>query len=206
MDKIISHRVEYIVPRYKDFLKGKILDLGCRNKDLKRFLDKDAEYIGIDIVGEPDFIVDLDKEKIPFPDNSFDCVVCLDVLEHLENIHLVFDEIIRVTRKYAIISLPNCYASNFFKIITGKGRTKYYGLPLNPTKDRHRWFFNYQEAKDFIFKRAEKNGAKVIDCRPFIRNKPIRNFILKIIYTKNYENIAALCCFALIKKNDSKTS
>lgn len=206
MDKTISHRAEYIVPKYKEFLKGKILDVGCRNKDLKRFLDRDAEYTGLDIAGGADFIVDLDKEKIPFPDNSFDCVVCFDVLEHLENIHLVFDEIIRVSSKYAIISLPNCYAANFFKIITGRGGTRHYGLPSSPTKDRHRWFFNYQEAKDFILKRAERNGAKVIECHAFVRSKPFRNLALKIIYGRNYENIASLCIFALIKKNESKTS
>lgn len=200
MNEIISYRAQYIVPKYKEFLKGKILDIGCRNKDLKRFLDRDAEYTGLDIAREADLIVDLDKEKIPFPDNSFDCVVCFDVLEHLENIHLVFDEIIRVSSKYAIISLPNCYAANFFKIITGRGGTRHYGLPSDPIKDRHRWFFNYQEAKDFILERVQKNKAEIIDFRPFIRKKPIRNFFLRIIYGRNYENIASLCIFALIKK------
>ena len=36
-----------------------------------------------------------------------DCVVCTDVLEHVNNLHEVFEELIRITKRYVIISVPN---------------------------------------------------------------------------------------------------
>ncbi|GAG42554.1 unnamed protein product, partial [marine sediment metagenome] len=64
---------------------------------LKQHLDEGASYWGIGLGEHLDQQVNLEKEKIPFPENSFDCVLCLDVLEHLEHIHQVFDELCRVT-------------------------------------------------------------------------------------------------------------
>lgn len=110
--------------------------------------------------------MDLEKEGIPFPDNSFDCVLCLDVLEHLENIHQVFDELCRVTRRYVVISLPNPWADFYNMLRFGDYRpgqpTKFYGLPVEPPDDRHKWFFSSEEAEKFILYRAGKNGMHIV--------------------------------------------
>lgn len=47
---------------------------------------------------------------IPFKNESFDLVVCCEVLEHIpfQFFHKALSEIRRVTRNYAIISLPDC--------------------------------------------------------------------------------------------------
>jgi len=195
-----KRRAEYAVLKYRSFLRGIILDVGCRDRHAEKYLKGNFKYVGIDISGKPDVIVDLENQKIPFQDNYFDAVICLDVLEHLNNIQDVFDELLRVSKRYVVISLPNCYPSILFNVISGREKTKHYGLPIESKKDRHKWFFNYKEAKEFIMKKAEKNGAKVIDIHPFIKNRPLRNFIFKILFRKNYENIAALCIFALIEK------
>ncbi|MBU2544898.1 methyltransferase domain-containing protein [Patescibacteria group bacterium] len=195
-----EERAEYIISKYKDFLKGSVLDVGCDQRFLKRYLNDGVKYVGIDVAGDPDIFVNLDKEKIPFPDNFFDCVVCADVLEHLDNIHSVFDELMRVSKKYIIISLPNCYNLNFKEIISCKGGLKFYGLPVNPPKDRHRWFFNYTEGKRFIEERAKIKGANFIQTDPLIRKKVLRNFILKILYKKRYNDIIASYSWTLIKK------
>jgi len=39
--------------------------------------------------------------------NEFDCVLLLEVLEHLDNVHLALMELFRVSRKYVVISIPN---------------------------------------------------------------------------------------------------
>jgi len=46
---------------------------------------------------------------IPFEDNSFDVVACYEVLEHLpyENFTEALSEIFRVSKSYAILSLPD---------------------------------------------------------------------------------------------------
>lgn len=196
-----EEKAKYTALKYGNFLKGSVLDVGCWNKDLKKYLDNDVEYVGVDVAGKPDVFVDLEKQKIPFPNNAFDCVVCTDVLEHLDNIHETFDELIRLSRKYIIISLPNCYSVNFLKIIKGEGGLKFYGLPIEKPKDRHKWFFNYQEAEEFVTKRAEKNNTKIIEIS-VPQRKSFKNFILKILLGRKYKNINYPCLWALIKKNN----
>ena len=76
-----AQRAEYIASRFKPHLRNKVLDVGCDQAVLKRLLP-DADYFGIDISGQPDLVVDLERtERLPFDDASFDCVVCSDVLE-----------------------------------------------------------------------------------------------------------------------------
>jgi len=156
-----EERAKYTALRYERYLKGRILDVGCYNKALKKYLGVAIEYTGIDIAGNPDIFVDLEKEKIPFQDNTFDCVVCTDVLEHLDNIHDVFDELIRVSKSYIILSLPNNWSVAKVPIIIGKGNLKFYGLPPDKPQDRHKWFFNYSEAEQFVRERARKKGVRV---------------------------------------------
>ena len=36
---------------------------------------------------------DFEKEDLPYKDNTFDVVICLDVLEHLENPHKLLSEL-----------------------------------------------------------------------------------------------------------------
>lgn len=43
---------------------------------------------------------------------------------------------------------------------------KFYGLPLEPPPDRHRWFFSYEEAEKFILYRAGLNRMRVLQMEP----------------------------------------
>lgn len=45
---------------------------------------------------------------------------------------------------------------------------KFYGLPLDPPDDRHRWFFGPEEALNFIIYRANK--ANFIETNSFLQN------------------------------------
>jgi len=45
--------------------------------------------------------------ELPYKNNSFDLVICTEVLEHLEEPTKALKEILRVSRKYLIISVPN---------------------------------------------------------------------------------------------------
>lgn len=157
---------EYVWRKYHPILHGRVLDVGADECPLRPFLPEGTEYIGIGLGGKPDLEVNLEKQSIPFPDGSFDCVLCLDVLEHLENIHEVFDELCRVSRGHVVISLPNAWA-NFYHMLRLKEHApdrpmKFYNLPLEPPEDRHKWFFSLDEARRFIRHRAGKNGMRVV--------------------------------------------
>jgi SAM-dependent methyltransferase len=160
-------KAQYVWLKYQPILRGrKILDVGADECYLKQHLDGEASYWGIGLGGHLDQQVDLEQGKIPFPDNSFDCVLCLDVLEHLEHIHQVFDECCRVAKDHVIISLPNPLGVLYERLRFGDYRpgqlTKFYGLPLEPPPDRHRWFFSNEEAEKFILYRAGLNGMCVL--------------------------------------------
>lgn len=53
--------------------------------------------------------IDLEMENIPYQDNTFDIVICNQVLEHLKNYRKVINEMIRITKRsgYIIIGIPN---------------------------------------------------------------------------------------------------
>ena len=45
--------------------------------------------------------------KLPYKDNSFDLVICTEVLEHLEEPEKALQELIRVSRKNLLLTVPN---------------------------------------------------------------------------------------------------
>ncbi len=160
-------KAKYVWLKYQPLLAARsILDVGADKQYLKQYLDADAIYCGIGLGGNPDQQVDLEAGPIPFGDNSFDTVLCLDVLEHVDNIHDVFDELCRVSRRHVIISLPNAWIDIYQAMHHGDyapgQRTKFYGLPLEKPGDRHKWFFSFDEAEAFIRYRTDKNGWRVV--------------------------------------------
>lgn len=44
---------------------------------------------------------------LPYKDNSFDLLLCMEVLEHIENPETAIPELHRVTSKYLLVSVPN---------------------------------------------------------------------------------------------------
>ena len=128
------------------YLRGKVLDVGCDEGHL-RGLVPGLDYTGIDVGGSPDVLVDLEAaERLPFPDRAFDTVVCSDVLEHLDSLHRVFGEMVRVSRRWLVISLPNNWTNARRPIERGAGSFAFYGLPADKPVDRHKWFFSLEDA------------------------------------------------------------
>jgi len=208
-------KAKYVWLKYHPILRGHILDIGADTCYLKEYLPKDTEYLGIGLGEYVDQQVDLEKEKIPFPDNSFDCVLCLDVLEHLDNIHEIFDDVCRVSRRYVIISLPNPWTDFYKMLCRGDYRPgqpmKFYGLPLEVPQDRHKWFFSGEEAEKFIIYRAEKNRMRILqvdrvgigsegnNMRGWLRRKA-----RDILFRKdlNLNNLYAGRLWAVLEKED----
>ena len=74
---------EYIFSNVAKYARGKrTLDIGCGNKTYTSVSDTTVTVDGWDKV-DPDHLVDLENEDLPFKKNSFECVLMLDFIEHM---------------------------------------------------------------------------------------------------------------------------
>ncbi len=156
-------RAQFIADTFGEEIEKskKILDVGSDYNTLKKIVGN--KVLGVDLYGEPDIIIDFEKEKLSrFKDGQFDMVVCTEVLEHLDNLHEMADELCRVSNRYVLVSLPNCM-SLFAKlnILFNSRVNKFYDLTFEKPEDRHRWFFNYRDIDRFFEHLAKKNGYRV---------------------------------------------
>jgi len=163
---------------------------GGGNKHLQKSLkelNSNSSCYEVDIEGDNDLTLNLDTiDRLPFEDKSFDFCLLTDVLEHLENFHLILDECFRITKTAIIISLP-IPSNAFLRILLNRQYTsdeteggiysKQYGLPTDPPQDRHRWWFTYDDVIYFF-----KNFEKQNNCNISIfSNLPKTNLIDKLI-------------------------
>jgi SAM-dependent methyltransferase len=96
-------------------LSGKLLDIGCGNSPFRHLLDPAiSEYQGIDVeeaasfgYRNPDTIY-YDGKVIPFADESFDALLCTEVLEHVFDPTQLIREMHRVLRPegFAVVTIP----------------------------------------------------------------------------------------------------
>src|SRR5215216_3901576 len=79
---------------------GRSLHIGCGPHE------KMAD-VGIDILAGPavDIVHDLNEIPWPLAEESFDLILCYDVLEHLNDIVATMEEIYRVARNEALIKI-----------------------------------------------------------------------------------------------------
>ncbi|MHB0998692.1 MAG: class I SAM-dependent methyltransferase [Armatimonadota bacterium] len=164
-------RITYISDKFSKYLSESILDVGCDVRSLRKYLNDEIRYVGIDAGGNPDIKINLETiDRLPFNDGEFHTVVCADVLEHLDNLHFIFSELVRITSRYMVISLPNNWVNLRQPIERGKGSAVYYGLPVEPPADRHKWFFSLTEAYNFFSGRASVDNLSIAEMR--ITEKP----------------------------------
>lgn len=89
--------------------RNRLLDAGCgKGKFLQKFAQNDFAVTGIEpselllnvaVKNNPGFVLKkASVTEIPFPDNSFDFVVCIEVLEHIPDINMALREMARVLK------------------------------------------------------------------------------------------------------------
>lgn len=99
-----------------------VLDLGAGHGDdllLSKKLNEQAELFAIEnfgpyvkelkTIGVKVFETNLERDRLPFDDETIDLVICNQILEHCKEVWWIFNEISRVLRKGGklIIGVPN---------------------------------------------------------------------------------------------------
>lgn len=152
-----------------------ILDAGCGRGVYTKELNKKKFAVGID--SSKTVIKDARKKypgvkfivanvcKLPFKDNSFDTVICSDVLEHLKDDLKGLKEMVRVCRKNIIATVPSEKIPKIFRVL---------GVVWYSREDHtHVRYYSYERLKK-LFKLVK------MDCeiRPWY---PSQNIIIKFI-------------------------
>ena len=143
-------------------MAGTLVDVGARDRVLCQYIQASAlQYLSSDITPGHDFYWDLEK-RLEVPDNSFEVVVALDVLEHVEMIHDALRELLRIDKKKLFISLPNMtclsFRLHFFRYGQLSGK---YTLPPAHQGDRHRWLTSYPQVCAFVKRIAQTARCSV---------------------------------------------
>jgi len=121
--------------------EARVLDVGCGDGMIDVVIEakrRDVSIRGIDVLVRPDThiaVTKFDGTVFPFPDNSFDIVMFVDVLHHTDDPMTLLREAVRVARKAVVIKDHTmngalAYATLWFMDWVGNAR-KLVGIPCN---------------------------------------------------------------------------
>lgn len=89
-------------------LSGDVLIIGTGHDDYEGLIPNASSLLHSDFQPQRPNVIYADAHTLPFPDNSFDSIICIEVFEHLHSPYIASSEIYRVLRHSgsAIISVP----------------------------------------------------------------------------------------------------
>ena len=139
-------------------IKGKLLDVGCCRGGLRKYINRELDYYGVDVLinnFENYIRINLNSKILPFKNKQFDAVNCSDVLEHLFYPLEMLKEIKRVLKDdgVVLVSLPNDKGLNRIFLDLFSNIRSY-----EDTIFDHHWRFSIQTARKFF-----QNEFKIIE-------------------------------------------
>lgn len=165
-------------------LDGRILDVGCGSKPYQELFPTD-DYVGLEIdtpenraKKRADYFYD--GQVFPFPDQSFDAIVCNQVLEHVFTPDLFLEEIVRVLKPggQLLLTVPFVW-------------------------DEHEQPWDYARYTSFGLKRLLENNALDV-FEQYKLNADIRvlfqlvnAYLYKVLWTR-YPVVNLLACVAIM--------
>lgn len=158
----------------------KILSIGDINSSpITQIMSKNlgGNIFTIDVRNGADKKTDLEKEQLPFEDNSFDYIFAGEVFEHIFNLRNLLKDIHRVLKNsgYLVLTTPNSVSLlDRFRVILGR-------LPQNCALGDY--LEEHGNLRDFNWKLAEEylkeSGFKIINKKTdgvIFRNKRILKY------------------------------
>ena len=171
---------------FAKFLKESdfVLDLGCNSGQASlRIASQVKKVIGLDInsnligiakeqalikkIKNVNFLVGDANDKLQFKDNSFDKVICSDVLEHLYNRDLALAEIKRVLRTKGLLFLVTDNPHTSWKRLQKSQGLFYYA-------DRDH---KYEYSKEEILKKLKMRKFRIISVDTVTYDTPLKGLI-----------------------------
>jgi methionine biosynthesis protein MetW len=157
-----------------------VLDVGCGDGAMLRFLETDKRCSGYGIEIADDKVLESTRRGISvlqhdmeqglglFGDNSFDTVLCLSSLQMMQHVEALLRDIVRVGAE-AIVSFPN-FAYWPHRVALLKGR-----MPVSRSLP-YQWYDtpNVRCATIYDFKElAQECGLEVLECVALAEGKPV---------------------------------
>ncbi len=175
------------------FRPESILEIGVGDKivaDIIKKIGYDVKTCDISANVNPDYIADI--RFLPFEKESFDMVVCFQILEHIDYEYFVdiLKSLHHITKKHVILSLPQI--RKFFSLKshipwmrTNKNLMIFkdfprYPYPSKPSSRGHLWEIGMHGFPlHKIIRDIEKSGFKILINKSFPENNYHRFFILE---------------------------
>ena len=105
-----AHRLllDKLLKSYYNYLVGCLLVVGTGKSTYSSLYQSAKSVIYTDINPLSPDVVFADVHDLPFPDNSFDSILSIEVFEHLHNPNIAASELLRVLRPSgtALVSIP----------------------------------------------------------------------------------------------------
>jgi SAM-dependent methyltransferase len=97
--------------------KGTLLDIGCSDQSLRKYISPEVHYIGLDYLTTAFQLYQTrpqiygDAQSLPFLSESIDTVTLLDVLEHIPDASSALSEAFRILKPRGVVfvSVPFIY-------------------------------------------------------------------------------------------------
>lgn len=138
-------------------------------------VDKKAvEYCTNNVLGKNPKVKELkhyDGYHLPYKDNYFDVVTCVDVVEHVEDYDTFIDELLRVAKRAVVFATPN-------------RRPEYTNEDGTPMNRWHLREWSYQEFNKIVRKHTKKVDWTFLDGPwegPFVAKKKVTKDTLVLL-------------------------
>jgi ubiquinone/menaquinone biosynthesis C-methylase UbiE len=99
------YRIKKVVKKIDKNAKT-ILDIGCDDETLRKYLPKKYSVYFADLNPKNKKIDKVDVENMKYKNKQFDIVICQELLEHVKDPVKAMKEIKRVAKKQIIITVP----------------------------------------------------------------------------------------------------
>jgi ubiquinone/menaquinone biosynthesis C-methylase UbiE len=186
-------RLHYILKIARSIDFNSFLDVGCAEGYYMKLLAenlKDSRAVGFDIaknylckakmnVSNCQFVLG-DAHNLPFKDNSFDFVLCSELLEHALNPENVLRELLRVSNNYMLLTVAGEKLPHYLarKIGLIKLKDPYSEIGLG-----HIHELKIGEILPLVLKKGYKPIKIILDCYfppTFLEKHRIPKFFIKI--------------------------